>query len=880
MQERKSMRPIGCMLVFVLCLFLSGCNVSVGTATQMSIDSSFAGFRLITCTVEQSDDTADAVAWLDSYLAGGGCPAVMSYVRSEDDSGKAVYQFRMDFESRDDYYNKVVSILGRDVSIQLEQPDNVMASGIRYSEDFTSEELVQWTVDALVDSGTLPEERRSGLFSLTDSTFVYNGVEQECWGDAIEVDSLRTNSLNSVDISTIFQNDGTFAREMTYFFPYDFYQEKPEEVQTEFAKYVPEGAEAEWNDDEATLRVKFSAPDAASLAAMTNTAAGAEGNGATTGEAGGEHLLSYRMVYEDTLDLSGLLYNTDSVYYSYSFLLEDGSQIMETARNGESGWYGEGNSMADSSSFYEPVCYTLTMEKAYPLNDISLTLSHKDTDSFRRELYLEFGRETPEDIIDGFFSYFEGQETEGVKITRGSADSGSETAAFQIEGSAEEVSAASAALLGSGSAFASQEKAGFAKEVRYYEETIDLDSFKRTIGYYGDVKLYLEMGSKEKLISCRLRGDGDGFSADSDYTGKGKWSEAVLPDQPYVIGNYASVSYQTYYQNTALLVFGILGTVLGIAAAVLVALLIAYRVCKAKGITADDAGAFIRMALAFAWKWLKVFAAAVVYYGRNIDALGLPQGARKEVAVYFWGSKIPTALFLAGLLLTWIFRQPFIFLVFIMAALVAALYFRFRNTSGVEQQIDAYIAGDAAAIWEEGVQRLGFDYSQISLINPVQIKGPHDFEDDKMKRRPYDTNRTYLSRCARQRIKDWLHYRSRQIYRRGKDGVIRYPLVQVTTYYFSEEQIYCYLVVYDLITGRQLLYLTKEYFYQDVNGLKIGEILLSIRAGRKEALVPMESFTLSSRSGKNEKVTAEVRGGSIRDSLAGMEQLLRNKKMQ
>lgn len=880
MQERKSMRPIGCMLVFVLCLFLSGCNVSVGTETQMSIDSSFAGFRLITCTVEQSDDTADAVAWLDSYLAGGGCPAVMSYVRSEDDSGKAVYQFRMDFASRDDYYNKVVSILGRDVSIQMEQPDNVMASGIRYSEDFTSGELVQWTVDALVDSGTLPEERRSGLFSLTDTTFVYNGVEQECRGDAITVDSLRTNSLDSVEISTILQNDGTFAREMAYSFPYDFYQEKPAEVQAEFSKFVPEGAEAEWNDDEATLRVKFSAPDAASLAALTNTATGAGGNGVTTGEAGGEHLLSYRMIYEDTLDLSGLLYNTDSVYYSYRFSLEDGSQIMETARNGESGWYGEGDSMADSASFYEPVRYTLTMEKAYPLNDISVTLSHKDTDSFSRELYLEFGQETPADIIDGFFSYFEGQETEGVEITRGSADSGNETAVFRMEGSAEEISAASEALLGSGGVSVTQEKAGFAKERRYYEESVNLNSFKSTIGYYGNVKLYLEMGSKEKLISCWLSSDSDSFSVGSDYAEKGKWTEAVLPDQPYEIGSYASVNYFVYHQNTALLVFGILGTILGIAAAVLAALLIAYKVCKAKGITVDDAGAFIRMALAFAWKWLKVFAAAVVYYGRNIDALGLPQGARKEVAVYFWGSKIPAALFILGWLLSMIIRKPIILPIFILAALVTALYFRFRNTSGVEQQIDAYIMGDAAAIWEEGLQRLGFDYSQISLINPVQIKGPHDFEDEKMKRRSYDTNQTYYSRCARQRIKDWLHYRSRQIYRRGKDGVIRYPLVQVTTYYFSEEQIYCYMVVYDLITGRQLLYLTKEYFYQDVNGLKIGETLLSIRAGRKEALVPMESFSLSSRSGKNEKVTAEVRGGSIRDSLAGMEQLLRNKKMQ
>lgn len=78
MQESKSMRPMIGMLVFLFCLLLSGCNVSVGTATQMNIDSSFAGFRLITCTVEQSDDTAGAVAWLDSYLAEGGCPAVMS----------------------------------------------------------------------------------------------------------------------------------------------------------------------------------------------------------------------------------------------------------------------------------------------------------------------------------------------------------------------------------------------------------------------------------------------------------------------------------------------------------------------------------------------------------------------------------------------------------------------------------------------------------------------------------------------------------------------------------------------------------------------------------------------------------------------------------
>ena len=880
MQERKSMRPMIGMLVFLFCLLLSGCNVSVGTATQMNIDSSFAGFRLITCTVEQSDDTAGAVAWLDSYLAEGGCPAVMSYVRSEDDSGKAMYQFRMDFASKDDYYNKVVSLLGRDVTIQLEQPDNVMASGIRYSEDFTSEELVQWTVDALVDSGTLPEERRSGLFSLTDSSFVYNGVEQECWGDAVTVDSLRTNSLDTVSISTFFQEDGTLAREIVYSFPYDFYQEKSAEIQAEFSKFVPEGAETGWNDEEAAFWVKFSAPDAAALAALTNTATGAQGNGGTSEEAGGEHLLSYRMVYEDTLDLSGLLYNTDSVYYRYQFFLEDGSKIMETARDGESGWYGEGETMEDSASFYEPVRYTVTMEKAYPLNLFSVKLSHKDADNFRREICLEFGRETPSDIIDGFFSYFEGQELEGVEIARGNAESGSQTAVFQMEGSAEEVSAASAALLGGGSITVTKEKAGFAKELRYYGEEISLDGFKNIIGYYGNVKLYLEMGSKEKLIGCRLNCDGDSFNADSDFTGKGSWTEAVLPDQPYEIGSYASVYYQVYYQNTMLLVFGILGLVLAIAVAVLAALFMAYKVCRAKGITADDAGSFIRMVLVFVWKWLKLFAAAVVYYGKNIDALGLPPGARKDAAVYFWGSKIPAALFFMGVLLAWIMGQPIILWVFILAAFVTSLFFRFRNASDVEQQIDAYIMEDAAAMGQESLQRLGFDYSQVSLIAPVQVKGPHDFEDEKMKKRAYETNRMYLARCMRQRIKDWLHYRSRQIYRRGRDGAIRYPLVQVTTYFFSEEQIYCYIVVYDLITGRQLLYLTKEYFYQDVNGLKIGETLLSIRAGRKEALVPMESFTLSTRSGRNEKATAEVRDGSVRNSLAGMAQLLRNKKMQ
>lgn len=203
-------------LILVICL-LAGCGATINT--KMSFDKSFAGQRQIDVRIASSDlsEVSGGITSLQS-IADANIPEGMTYTVSSD-GDNTVMTFVIAFNGLEDYRNKVSAIINKgdaesEPSIYYEDLDTVFKKGIKFNENFTSFDLLNWYFNALKTANIINSDS-SNWYELGDSTVIIDGTEYET-NSQMNVEEQELCCLDRICVYTYFNIDGSFKRVITF----------------------------------------------------------------------------------------------------------------------------------------------------------------------------------------------------------------------------------------------------------------------------------------------------------------------------------------------------------------------------------------------------------------------------------------------------------------------------------------------------------------------------------------------------------------------------------------------------------------------------------------------------------------------------------------
>ncbi len=219
----KNIKKIGLFLVlFALVFALASCGADI--STKMVINENFKGKRMIEVKIDSDD--------LEEYVTGGAdalksvadanLPEEMTVSMTTDDTG-ALLTFTVEFEDLDNYRSKVEKLIKKGGDTELvpnviyENQSTVFKKGVKFEENFTSFDLIRWYFNALQTSGVVTHEDTSEWYEIGDLEFYVNETEYNTnYGDSYSVDDQKLLCLDSIDVETTLNLDGTYQRTFTF----------------------------------------------------------------------------------------------------------------------------------------------------------------------------------------------------------------------------------------------------------------------------------------------------------------------------------------------------------------------------------------------------------------------------------------------------------------------------------------------------------------------------------------------------------------------------------------------------------------------------------------------------------------------------------------
>jgi hypothetical protein len=221
-----------------------------------------------------------------------------------------------------------------------------------------------------------------------------------------------------------------------------------------------------------------------------------------------------------------------------------------------------------------------------------------------------------------------------------------------------------------------------------------------------------------------------------------------------------------------------------------------------------------------------------------------PQRAKKYFDVPSW--KPGAVMIVLGLLLLTGGGGAILVGLLLLAGGAGYLYFQY-GTRPTDAEIQAEIDKHAAGARSAGMQRLGLDEEQVSLIPPVVIEGPD-----------YALSRTNV--------------------KVGKDGIVRAAVNEVVVLFFSETEVHSYKSVRSLLDPHLRRESTDEYFYRDVVAVNTGSQSMRVIVDGKPIETRFETFVLTTSGGTSITCSAYDQG-SLNQSIQGMRSLIKQRKL-
>ncbi|MFB9324986.1 hypothetical protein ACFFSY_03505 [Paenibacillus aurantiacus] len=245
---------------------------------------------------------------------------------------------------------------------------------------------------------------------------------------------------------------------------------------------------------------------------------------------------------------------------------------------------------------------------------------------------------------------------------------------------------------------------------------------------------------------------------------------------------------------------------------------------------------------------------------------------RKLVKNYFTRVFPKWAILLAIVGILVLMGSP-VFGIILLAIAGAGMYFQyFGKTAATDQQVDEAIRIDCQAAIERGRDKVGI-VAEMELKEPILITGAYY---------------------------KYVNKDTKLMYKRGADGKLRFSLGQVTVFYITEHQVYCYTRIVDFTNGDTFSETTDEYFYRDIVSVATLSEKVQItdskgnpvfnKKTKEQEIHDVEVFKLTTSGGTSisayiqDRTAMKERKGSmdiskVEEQIKAMRNILREKKV-
>lgn len=862
---------------FAAILLFCGCDVRIDT--RMEIEKDFSGVRTMTCVLTRPDEDAmEQAGALTDYFAER-CPEELDYrlLPGEGEDGEDLAEFTLSFHSRDEYLEKVETLLDREAKVEMIAPDSVFVSGVDYSEDFKSADLLKWIRDEMDDAAEdFPLEKKAYVSFRDGENILAHGGEEYDSSGRFHVRAIKSAPPDHLRIETQAFESGSYERSVSCYVPRDIYLANGGKIRDFMSGLQPENAQGVWSDYDGgkVFRVNFQADGPADLLEKTKISLASANCALELGEGEGRNPLKDYTVLLETLDFSAFSAGSrNGVRSEYSFVSPD-NRPVETFFNGYRDYQIDGTFCEEAFS-ENVISVGVTMGRAFVPEAVKSDTRLLPEGQVEKTITVLFPEGTTEEAAARLKSYF---EAVGLPGTEADYDAGTEKLTFRVmmSGAPQDVTQGLAACFGYGN-FINYErvkKSGTRIET-LYEEQMDLSRFLEMMNYEGPVQFAAAPSRGEKLDDVTL-----------EYAG-GKKEEELSGK---IAVELSGGSVHAGYRGHIVPITGIL-------------LLVTTRLLALAALAAGYCALCCRIAVSHHKRDLpfrEKMRYGTKYVGYTLAGLGdafSPEDARPESVHYFFGSKWPLWMILAALLNLpaiilafpiWLFKPlgwtwllsalhwlgGMLSGILLPAGVLMAVWERFRSRRAFEEALDAFLQDERASFEERALSRFGLVREQVSFTKPLVLTGPYP----EKKRGPVRSLSEALSRLH-DCIKDQFVYRPHQKYKQGADGKVRYSLIQVNIYHFGQRQLFVYELGYDLCTCSIFRESTAEYFYQDIDFVSAGEQLKKI-LGRRSRMIEKryESFKIVAASGSYNYTVTDADEKILENQVMAMRNLLREQK--
>lgn len=226
---RRKLSLFIALLMVLSMLTLTACgNNQVKVESVMEIDSEYSGHRSIKVTypLDVHIDELSKLLVSNNPLADSN-NSTFEYVGVEQDG----YTFVMDivFSSHDDYITQVQTLVGREVTSAMSQPESVLISGTRMKEDFDVSDLISWMItlsQSVDDTKNVTYDYAVNTVSINGSVFNTKST--------VDISEREGKPINSIMIETTNLKDGTYDRTITFSIPNQTYVDLTGSIQQYF----------------------------------------------------------------------------------------------------------------------------------------------------------------------------------------------------------------------------------------------------------------------------------------------------------------------------------------------------------------------------------------------------------------------------------------------------------------------------------------------------------------------------------------------------------------------------------------------------------------------------------------------------------------------
>ncbi|RRJ25825.1 zinc ribbon domain-containing protein [Lachnoanaerobaculum gingivalis] len=249
---KNKLKYLICILAFLL---LTACGGVV--KTDMNFDDSFAGSRVMTYTISNSDYTSyvqkDFATVAETLKAL--CPEDIEITSVTQDDSNIVAVFTINFSSKDDYEKKVGNILkavGSDIEpkVTLLRSNTAFAKGVAFQENFGTEDLLKWMSDGIINNDYITSSYEVYIFSTSQVSLNIAGEEYEKDANMsiIDVNTTKYLPINGVEFNTVINKDGSIDRSIALNIPNTSYDQAKDDIDKFMVERSGEVGTGTWSE--------------------------------------------------------------------------------------------------------------------------------------------------------------------------------------------------------------------------------------------------------------------------------------------------------------------------------------------------------------------------------------------------------------------------------------------------------------------------------------------------------------------------------------------------------------------------------------------------------------------------------------------------------